>query len=142
MYISNSSNDNNIPVKRLSYNHKTGKLDESNPSPLFLKGPIPLEWLRQAAHMPGKTLAVALALWWLHGMSKGGPIKLTNKALDNFNISRDAAYDAFKRLEIAGWIAVTRASGQKPTVKILTNNLSKNENKSSIKNLSDDGSCV
>ena len=118
MYISNSR-DMAIPVKRVRLNPSTGQLEEAPARPLFLKGPIPLDWLSQAAQMPGKALALGLALWWLHGMSKGAPFKLSKKATDLFDISRDAGYDALRRLESAGLISVIRARGQRPTVKVL-----------------------
>ena len=118
MYISNSS-DMAIPVKRVRLNLSTGAFEEAPAPRLFLKGPIPLDWLSTAAHMPGKALALGLALWWLHGMSKGAPVKLSKKATDLFDISRDAGYDALRRLESADLITVIRAPGRRPTVKVL-----------------------
>lgn len=65
--------DHNMPVKRLQLDRTTGKLVESAKAALFLRGPIPLNWLSCAAVLPGKTLNVSIALWWLHGMAKGNP---------------------------------------------------------------------
>ena len=36
----------------------------------FVKGPIPGEWLRLAALEPGKTLHVAMALWYMAGLTR------------------------------------------------------------------------
>jgi hypothetical protein len=33
----------------------------------FLKGPVPMPWLATAARLPGKALAVGIALWRLGG---------------------------------------------------------------------------
>jgi len=85
----------------------------------FLKGPIPLAWLNAAAKLPGKTLNVGLAIWWLAGMSDTTSFKLTRKALDQLAVSRDAASDALKRLEDNGLILVKRLPGQRPTVQIV-----------------------
>ena len=139
MSISNNTKDKDIPVIKVRFNPVSEKMEKVPAKQLYVMGPILLDWLSQAAHMPGKSLAVANALCWHDGMSKGSPFKLSKKAMEAFDISRDTVYAALKRFEKAGMIAVTRAVGQKPTIKLLGNNLSKNENKSSIKNLSDDG---
>ena len=85
----------------------------------FLKGPIPMAWLNAAAKLPGKTLNVGIAIWWLAGMSKTTAFKLTRKALNQLGVSRDAASDALKRLEGNGLILVKRLPGQRSTVEIL-----------------------
>ena len=111
--------DSKIPVKRLQLNHASGKLAEAPKRELFLRGPIPLDWLASAAKLPGKTLNVALALRWLHGMSAGKPFKLTQKALDWLNVSRETAGDCLVRLEQHGLIQVVRKPGRSPVVSIV-----------------------
>jgi len=78
-----------------------------------------MEWLSEAAKLPGKALNLAIAIWWLAGMSKTTAFKLTGKALDQVDISRDAAASALNRLEAQGLIRVQRSPGQRPTVEIL-----------------------
>ena len=111
--------DSAVAVKRLQLDANTRKLVESPKAALFLRGPIPLDWLGSAASLPGKTLNVGIALWWLHGMAKGKPFKLTQKALQTLNVERDAAGAALVRLEQAGLIRVERQSGQRPTVSMV-----------------------
>ena len=118
MYTSRTS-DLRIPVKRLQLDVPSGTLVEAPKKVLFLRGPIPLAWLSTAARLPGKTLNVAIALRWLHGMTKGEPFKLTGKALDTLNVKRDAASASLTRLEKAGLIQVDRKPGQRPIVSIL-----------------------
>ena len=120
MYI----NDNLIPVKRLQLNVGMGRLVEVPKSKLFLRGPIPLDWLEVAAKLPGKSLNIAIALWWLHGLNKSSPLKLTKKSLEIMNVKRDAQRTALIHLENAGLISVVRKLGQRPIVCIL--DLSKN----------------
>ena len=48
----------------------------------FLKGPIPMAWLNAAAKLPGKTLNVGIAIWWLAGMSKTTAFKPMLALLD------------------------------------------------------------
>lgn len=86
---------------------------------LFLRGPISLDWLGRAAALPGKTLNVALALWWLHGMAKGKPLKLTRAALNHLKVERDAASSGLVWLERAGLIHIVRHPGQRPTIAII-----------------------
>lgn len=78
-----------------------------------------MAWLNAAAKLPGKTLNVGIAIWWLAGMSKTKAFKLTRKALDHLGVSRDAASDALKRLQDNGLILVKRSPGQRPTVEIV-----------------------
>ena len=114
--------DIHIPVKRLQFDVETGRFVETPPKVLFLRGPIPLVWLSEAAKLPGKTLNVAIALWWRHGMARGRPFKLTRMALKALNVKRDAASAGLARLEQAGLIKVERKPGQRPTVSILNEN--------------------
>jgi hypothetical protein len=115
MYI----DDRSIPVKRVRHDSSTGQYIDTPMSVAFLKGPIPMAWLNAAAKLPGKTLNVGIAIWWLAGMSKTTAFKLTRKALNQLGVSRDAASDALKRLEGNGLILVKRLPGQRSTVEIL-----------------------
>ena len=113
------NSDHDIPVKRLQLNVVTNKLESSPKKELFLRGPIPLEWLAEAAALPGKTLNVAIALWWIYGMTKDKPFQLTQRALDYLNVKRGATDLGLARLEEAGLIQVDRKPGRRPTVTIL-----------------------
>ena len=108
-----------IPVKRVRHDSSSGQYIDAPMSVPFLKGPIPMAWLNAAARLPGKTLNVGLAIWWLAGMSNTTAFKLTRKALDQLAVSRDAASDGLKRLEDNGLILVKRSSGQRPIVEIV-----------------------
>jgi len=111
--------DRSIPVKRVRLDSSSGQYIDALMSVPFLKGPIPMAWLNAAAKLPGKTLNVGIAIWWLAGMSKTTAFKLTRKALDQLGVSREAASDGLKRLEEHGLILVKRSPGQRPTVEIV-----------------------
>jgi DNA-binding MarR family transcriptional regulator len=102
--------DKSIPVKRVRLDSSSGQ---------YIDAPMSLPFLNAAAKLPGKTLNVGIAIWWLAGMSKNTSFKITGKALDQLGVSRDAASDALKRLEDHGLILVKRSPGQRPTVQIL-----------------------
>ena len=88
--------------------------------PGFIKGPLPLPWMQAAARLPGRTLQVALALWYLAGLKKVNTVRLTTKPLADMGVSRDAKYDALSRLEAAGLVSVQRQPGQAPLVTLLS----------------------
>ena len=111
--------DHHVPVRRLQLDRASNSLVEAPRKALFLRGPVPLEWLQQAAALPGKTLNVAIALWWRHGMANGRPFKLTQQALKYLNVKRDAASAGLIQLEHAGLIRVERKPGQRPTISMV-----------------------
>ena len=112
--------DRHIPVKRIKRNVSNGQWEEAKTKGLFIRGPIPIPWVEKVAKLPGKALALAVGLWWLHGMAKGGEVTVSRKMLERLNLSRDAAADGLTRLEGAGLIRVTRAPGSRPRVHIVT----------------------
>lgn len=87
----------------------------------FLKGPIPLQWLADAAALPGKSLAVGLIIWHLYGMSREDPrpISLGNSLPEKFGITRSAKYRALQWLATAQLITVDQKTGRNPLVKIV-----------------------
>ena len=86
----------------------------------FLKGPIPFPWLRGAAGLPGRALAVATELWFGAGIKKQRTLSIS---LSNLRvaprISRSAASRALQALEHAGLVSVQRRPGRKPLVTLL-----------------------
>jgi hypothetical protein len=85
----------------------------------FVKGPIPLSWLRTASSLPGKALNIGNVLWFLHGITKKKAVKLTNRELSKWGISRHQKDTALCNLEGAGLIHVQRNVGKNPVVTIL-----------------------
>ena len=116
-----------VSVRRLQPNAITGRLVSAPKKSLFIKGPIPLDWINRAASLPGKSLNVAFAIWWLNGMADGKPLKLTRLSLKSFCVKRDAASAALTRLESAGLIRLRRSSGQRPLISILTCSLASDD---------------
>jgi hypothetical protein len=87
----------------------------------YLRGPIPLAWLSRAAGFRGKApLAVALAVWFEHGRRKQTEVKLSWAILRRFGLDRQAGYRGLAELESAGLVAVDRAPGKNPVVRILS----------------------
>ncbi len=88
----------------------------------FLKGPIPLDWLSVASSLPGKALAVALAIWFEAGRRRSSEVTLTTAILARFGVGRKAKYRALQKLERARLISVMRVPRKNPLVRILAVN--------------------
>jgi hypothetical protein len=78
----------------------------------FLKGPIPWGWVQAAAALPGKALAVGVAVWFEAGCRNARSVPITLARLTRLGMSRDAASRAVRRLESAGLVAVDRPRGR------------------------------
>jgi hypothetical protein len=85
----------------------------------FVWGPIPGHWLAAAARLGGKSLNVALAVWYVAGLAKGKPAKLTAAELAKFSTTRQAARRSLYKLEGAGLITVDRQQGRAPRVAVV-----------------------
>jgi hypothetical protein len=85
----------------------------------FLKGPVPLIWLAQAARCGGKALHVANILWYRAGLKKSATIKVPGWTAKLFGLDRHAKTRGLKDLEEAGLVSVTRRQGSSPQVTLL-----------------------
>jgi len=117
--LARAIHDCSIPTVKHQFNAATGEMVKQNISEPFLRGPIPISWLNRAAQLGGKTLNVAIAIRWIHGMSGNQPIKLSKKALQSFHVSSDAASDALNRMEANGLIRLSKKPGQRPAIDVL-----------------------
>ena len=71
------------PERRHAWSAATGSYAPApEKSAGFIKGPLPLVWVQQAASMPGKTLQVGLTLWYLSGLQKSPTVRLASKPLE------------------------------------------------------------
>jgi hypothetical protein len=99
-----------------------GTLDGvSGPCREFVRGPIPVWWLARAAALPGKALAVGLAVWFRRGLCKKRTFRLFPSAPTRFGVNRFALYRALKALEGAGLVTVQRVPGGSPVITLITN---------------------
>jgi hypothetical protein len=84
----------------------------------FLKGPIPWSWVETAAVLPGKALAVGLAVWREAGCVRSRTATLNLSRLPA-GIPRRTAQRALRALEGAGLVAVARLPGHALRVTLL-----------------------
>lgn len=97
----------------------TTRLPRPRAGERFLKGPIPMDWLSTAARLPGKSLHVAIAVWFTASLNKSATVPLSNLAGLPFGLDRNAKYRALAWLEEAGLIEVERKLGRAPIVTLL-----------------------
>lgn len=80
---------------------------------------IDFDWLARAAKLPGKTLHVACAVWYVASLHRTPTIRLAPYALRMFGISRDACYDSLRRLADAEMIALSARRGRLPRLTVV-----------------------
>jgi hypothetical protein len=85
----------------------------------FVAGPIPLEWLTQAAKISGTVLEVGMKLWYLKGLNKGLPFKISNADASLCGKSAATGRRSLDALCKAGLISIEHKPGCKKVVTIL-----------------------
>ena len=81
--------------------------------------PMPLSWFQRACRLPGKASIVATAAWYRSKLAGRGEFALSQAALTEFGVSRQARYRALEALEGAGLISVRRRPHRNPLVTVL-----------------------
>ena len=107
------------PVEDFIFNQRKGIYEPKIRMSKFIKGPIPFDWMAKANKLPGKAGPVGLGLWFLGGIQRKRPVKLTAEIELLAGCERKAVANALIQLEQAGLIAVTRHRGSRPTVELL-----------------------
>ena len=87
------------------------------PGEKFLKGPIPWPWIELAGLLPGKALAIGLAVWREAGCRNEGTVPLN---LSNQRIPRRTAQRALQALASAGLVSIQHRDGRPPLVTLLS----------------------
>ena len=85
----------------------------------FVMGPVPLLWVMQACYLGAREARLAWACWFLHGVNKGEPFKLSNIWAGRFGLSRDVKTKAIQSLVDAGLIKVDQSPGCAPVITVL-----------------------
>ena len=84
----------------------------ARPTARFLKGPVPLVSLAVAARLPGKALAVYLAIVHRRDLTHEPTVTLPSTLLREFGVDRDSKARALRALEDAGLAQVERTNGR------------------------------
>jgi hypothetical protein len=81
--------------------------------------PVPLAWLCKAAPLPGKALAVGLALWFRAGRTKSKRVRMSWSLLAKFEISPHSGRRGLIALERVELVRIARGQGRCPMVTVL-----------------------
>ncbi len=88
-------------------------------SRLFLKGPIPFDWLKVANSLGGSTGIVATGLWLYVGLNNSKRFKIDSK-LDQFaGVTRQTRQNALQKLQQAGLVRISQPHGAYPFIEVL-----------------------
>ena len=96
-----------------------GRCEHQKTLRLFIKGPIPFEWLRKANALGGSTGAVASGLWFYAGLSGSKRFKIDSRLDLLCSLTRQTRNHILQRLHYARLIVLTPKHGAYPTVEIL-----------------------
>ena len=86
---------------------------------LFLRGPIPMQWLHDASKLGVSVLWVGCVLWHLAGLKRSGTFQVTNLHMHRWGVERRAKSRALIALERAHLIAIKDRGKRSPKVTIL-----------------------
>ena len=84
----------------------------------FLKGPIPLSILQRAGCLPGKALAMYLAIRHRCDLQRSSETTVPTGYLESWGISKDTKKRALDALECEGLVAVERQTGRTTRVRL------------------------
>jgi hypothetical protein len=84
----------------------------------FLKGPIPMGEIGLAARLPGRALALLLAVHHQTALTGKALVTLPRSLLVMLGIGKDAKARALRELEQAGLVTVERATGRAARVRL------------------------
>jgi len=85
----------------------------------FLCGPVPWEWIRRAAALPGKALAVGMALWLESGCTKSNTVTFSKTRVAHLGWHPHTVRRGLRQLESAGLVSVDRPAGRCLAVTLL-----------------------
>ena len=82
-------------------------------SEAFIRGPIPVAWMRDAAALGSSALRTGIALWFVAGCRRNpSSLRLTAECRDLLGLSRTDVSRGLAKLESAGLVAIQRTSKQ------------------------------
>lgn len=94
-------------------------LPRHSPGERFVKGPIPLDWLKAAASCGQRGEAVSLLMWYQAGLTRSNPVKLTPKVLGELKVHPKTARRILRRMQEVGLVNVEFRRGSSPVVTLL-----------------------
>lgn len=88
------------------------------PKDRFIKGPIPMDWLRAANKCGRQAMSVATLVWFAAGLQRSNPVKITPSVLSELAVTPRTARRVLERMQHIGLVAVEFHRGRSPLVTI------------------------
>lgn len=106
------------PVKQSARrsNQRSVDLPRHGDGERFIRGPIPLAWMKLAAKCGNRSEAVALLLWYSAGFQRSNPVKLSKTILDELGVHTKTAKRVLLRMAEFGLVDVVFRRGRSPVV--------------------------
>ena len=82
----------------------------------FIRGPIPLEWMKLASRCGNRADAVAVLLWYAAGLQRTNPVKLSKSILAELRVHPKTAKRVLLRMADLGLLHVEFHRGRSPVV--------------------------
>ncbi len=112
--------DEHAPMKRQNRKEKRDRqaLPRHREGERFVRGPIPMKWLKLASTCGSRAEAVSLLLWYTAGWQKSNPVKLTPSVLAELKVHPKTGRQVLKKMEEIGLVKVEFRRGRSPVVTI------------------------
>jgi hypothetical protein len=117
-----SNRESNSPLFRMEIEVETPALRRATARRRgrFLKGPIPMWRIAEASRMPGRALALLLAIHHQSDLTGRSTVTLPRGLLGDLGIGKDAKARALLDLERAGLVTVQRSKGRSARITLLS----------------------
>ncbi len=96
-----------------------GRPPRHRPGDRFLRGPVPWDWLRRAAALPGKALAAGLLLWLEAGCARSRTVRFSKARSADLGCHPHTVRRGLRQLEGARLVSVERLAGRSVNVTLL-----------------------
>ena len=123
--ISELALDVSSPKQLTSEEKNLSRVPRHKPGELFLKGPVPLDWIERCLGAGHKAANVAFTLWFKANMNDCSTVRLTDQLLKRFCVTAETGRNVLKKMEEVGLVSVDRKRGRGPDVTILDHHLLK-----------------
>jgi hypothetical protein len=118
IYINRYSTSNQDDIKETEVETNLVRQSKIRRGERFLKGPIPLKDIATAACLPGRALALFLAVHHQTALTGKPIVTLPARLLADLGISRGAKSRGLQVLEKAGLVTVARSRGRAARIQL------------------------
>ena len=85
----------------------------------FIRGPIPLEWMKLASQCGNRSEAVAVLLWYSAGLQRSNPVRLSANTLAELRVRPRTAKRVLLKMISFGLVNAEFRRGKSPIVTLL-----------------------